>query len=137
MPDIRLIQVDADGVVGYSAKQVVPLCSGELSALQVVLNHLLPRKGTDIFNPSRGGGLADLCRRYRARADRMEEAIAAAVQEAEFSILEDQKSLPLPDSERINSIDLLSVEPVNGRPDSVRINIGVRFATGRSIFLSL
>lgn len=137
MPDIRLLTLTGDTVSYDARRQLVPMCEGPAMLVQIVLNHLITTPGSDMFTPTRGGGLLQILRRMRIGSPGCEQAIGASVRKVEFDILEDQKGLPLKDDERLASLQFLSVTPIKGHPDRALIALQMKIGTGQSFSFQL
>lgn len=138
MPDIRILKVDANNAANLSLKgQANPQCEGVISLLQAVVANLLTTPGTDRLIMNRGGGLGDLCRKYRALSPELKEALAERIQATEFFMIEEQRRLDLPEDERLVSLELRAVVPDADDPSAVNIEIGLKAASGAAVSLTL
>lgn len=132
MPDIRLFKV-IDNTVGYNISgQLIPMCEGVVSLLQVVVNHLMTTPGSDIFNPNRGGNLLNVVRRTRVGTDALKDALVTSVRKVEFDILEDQRVVPLSADERLVSLTFISATAIEGHPDHALISLQMKTGDGSS-----
>lgn len=126
MADLRLLRVGPQGSVSFTAKgQASPLAENEIALVQCVLNLLLSTRGSDVFNPETGG-LADLCRMYRANDASLRVAVEAAVAGVEYAVREEQKVLALGAGTRLRSLVL---SDMRRGPTPSHVDFDVSFTT--------
>jgi hypothetical protein len=138
MSDIRLLDLTSDDRVRFSVEDVPRLQTRGLAHLiQVVVNQLLTTPGSDRLNQKRGGGLADLTRRYRTNSQELRQQIAGRIQEVQTQIVEEQKQLTLPPEEKVESISVESISTDENDPSVLNINLIVRAQSGDAAEVTL
>ena len=138
MPDIRLLRVDGDERAAFSvADRSILQISGLAHLVQTVVNHLLTTPGSDRLSPHRGAGLSDLCRRHRTNSAELKDQIADRIDRVDQQIRDEQSDLSLKESERLESLSLISATPDPDRPTRLNIVVGIESAAGEQAQISV
>ena len=101
--------------------------------IQKVIKVLLTTPGSDIFNPELGAGLGTLVAKNFANHGEISSEVITAIKLAEESITKSEVRSDLKDSEKLLSIEILEIIPVEKVGVSVSIKITNRDGdTGRA-----
>ena len=134
MSDIRILSVNEKERASYSFRdQPISKISGVAHLAQVVINYLTTTPGSDSLNDTKGGGLVDLCRQYRANNPELKQKISRT----ELQIQQEQSQLNLPDSEKLSALELISITRDSDNPTQLNIEIGVRSISNQSARLAI
>jgi hypothetical protein len=138
MSDIRILSVNEKERASYSFRdQPISKISGVAHLAQVVINYLTTTPGSDSLNDTKGGGLVDLCRQYRANNPELKQKISERIDRTELQIQQEQSQLNLPDSEKLSALELISITRDSDNPTQLNIEIGVRSISNQSARLAI
>jgi hypothetical protein len=139
MSDIRILKIGSENEAAFSIRDQPSLLeSGPVALMQAALSNLMTTPGTDAMAPKRGGGLGDLCRRFRGSHAELKEAVSERIRITESRMLEEQKQgKKRPPSESLKSLELVDVMVSPEDPTEITINIGLRLESGEALSISI
>ena len=97
--------------------------SGISKVIQKVIKVLLTTPGTDIFNVEMGAGLGTLVAKNYANHGEISSEVITAIKLAENSILESEVRADMPDSDKLGSISILEIIPIEKVGVSISLEI--------------
>ena len=127
---------DRGSVLSFEAVSEASVVPDSSFLVQKVLKFLFTTRGTDIFSPNSGGGLLSLVGQAESATGSLAAYAKLYISQSLDSLIEIQASSPAPRSQKVQSIEVLSVS-YNRQDTSLDIRLAVTSQEGQRVVAGL